>query len=279
MKTDRIVGTNGAIENAPLPPTRKGLIRKVRKQPGNVVLLASLADVYLAEGAYGKAIEVSGKAYALAPTNPLVLWDHARSLYMNRRFADAVVLHKRILKKRVATIARSMRWPDEMARQFQNTSRFDLALCYVQLDRLAFAAKMLRDYIAQCPRVACYYSPDLARAKLRSLDRLRSQAERQAVRLWISLVEIKVLTVGRRSMQRRGFTNALTMARTRNEAIAILRADLTEMGYKLIRAEDTEEFDRRMLKTELPDSTRELAEEVYKHKTTRFTDFCMYPSR
>jgi hypothetical protein len=258
--------------------TSKELARKVRKQPEDVLLLASLADAYLEEGVYAKALEVSSRAHALAPRNPLVLWDHARALYMNTRFADAATLHKKILKKRVATIARSMRWPEEKACHFQNTTRFDLALCYIQLDKFALAAEMLRDYITLCRSRPCYHSPALARAKLRSLERLSREAERRSSRLWISLVEVKARTGGRRTKYRRGFTNGLAMARTCSEAVTGLRTGMAELGYELITAEDTEEFERRLLKTEVPNSTKALAEEVRRDKKPRFTDFCMYPS-
>lgn len=262
-----------------MPLTRKELVRRLRKRPDDILLLTSLVNAHLEEGAYAKALEVSSKAYAAAPANPLVLWDHARALYMNRRPLDAVVLHRKTLKKQVATIARSLCWPEEKARQFRNMTRFDLALCYIQLDRLTLAAAMLRDYIAHCRRGPCYYSPDLAMAKLHSLERLRRQAEHHSIRLWISLLEVKVLDRRRRTKYRKGFTNGLTMARTRNEAVAVLRAGLAGLGYELIAAEDTEEFDRRLLKAEVPDSTRALAEEVRRDRESRFTSFCMYPSQ
>jgi tetratricopeptide (TPR) repeat protein len=244
-----------------------------------VLLLANLAYVYFEEGKYPKALEVSGRAYALAPTNPLVLWDHARSLYTNEQFADAIKLHRRILRYKVATIAARMHWSDDKAKQFQNESRFDLALCYIQLDKFALAVKMLEGYVAQCHDRFFYYGPDLARAKLRFIKKLRGQAKRRSLRVWMSLLEIRKPSAGRRVKYNRGFTIGLVMARTRNEAIARLRAGIAELGYEFVAAEDTEEFDRRCLKRTLPDSTRSLAEEVLRDRNPRFTDFSMYPGK
>jgi tetratricopeptide (TPR) repeat protein len=278
MKTGQVTRADNLVGDISSPLARKELMRRVREQPANAFFLADLVGAYLAEGVYAKALEASSKAYALAPTNPLVLWEHARALYMNERFADATVLHKRNLKKGVGTIARLLRWPDESARQLRNASRFDLALCYIQLDRPALAIRMLRAYLAQCRRKP-YYSPDSARVKLRSLESLESQAKQQSLRLWISFLDIKALAARRQTRYKKGFTNGLVMARTRREAVVALRASLSAIGYELVKAEDTEEFDRRMLKTRLPDSTRKFADEVRRDGTARFTCFCMYPSR
>jgi tetratricopeptide (TPR) repeat protein len=279
MKKHRIHNGDDSAENDSSLLSRGQLERRVRAQPDNVFLLASLVNAYLEEGACARALEASNRAYALAPMNPLVLWDHARALYMNTRFDDAVKLHQKNLKRKVATIARHMHWPEEKAKQFQNASRFDLALCYIQLDRLSFAAETLRMCVAQARNGPSYYSPGLIRAKLRSVEKLLGQAERKSNRLWISLLEVRKLAGKRRTKYRRGFTTGLAMAQTRREAITKLRLAVVKLGYGLITAEDTEEFDRRLLKWELPDSIQGLAEQVRRDRVPRFTDFCMYPSK
>jgi tetratricopeptide (TPR) repeat protein len=279
MEVDMIDNPEDLHESCPAGLTRRELVHRISKQPDDVFLLSSLANAYLEEGEYLKALEVSSKAHALAPTNPLVLWDHARALYMNERYADAVMLHRRILKNRVVTIAARMHWSRDKAKRFQNACRFDLALCYIQLDRLSLAATMLSSYVVRCRDGSFYYSPDLARAKLRCLTKLKVQARRHSMRLWISFLEIRKPSVGGRVKYTRGFTNGLVMARTHNDAIAKLHAGITELGYELVAAEDTEEFDRRCLKTQLPESTLSIAEQVRKDRSPHFTEFCMYRGR
>ncbi len=266
-------------ENCTAPLTRSELVRKIRKQPDDVLLLACLVDAYLEEGKYSKALKVSSKAYNLAPENPLVVWDHARALYTNGQFSEALMLLREILKSKVRTIAAHMRWTNDKVKEFQNTSRFDLALCYIQLNKFGLAAKHLESYIARCRGGSFYYSPDLARAKLRSLKKIKRQAARHSMRLWISFLEVRRSSAGRRVKYRNGFTNGLAMARTLRDAIAKLREGLDEFGYELVVAKDTEEFDKRCLKIELTASTHSLAEAVRKDRNPRFMDFFMYPER
>ena len=266
-------------ENCPAPLTRSELVRRIRKRPDDVLLLACLVDAYLEEGKYSKALKVSSKAHNLAPENPLVVWDHARALYVKEQFSEAMMLLREILKSKVRTIAAHMRWTNDKAKQFQNTSRFDLALCYIQLNKFGLAAKHLEGYLARCRGGSSYYSPDLARAKIRCIKKIKRQAARHSMRLWISFLEIRMSSTGRRVKYRKGFTNGLAMARTLRDAIEKLREGLDELGYELVAAEDTEEFDRRCLKTELPASTHSLAEAVRKDRSPRFMDFFMYPER
>ena len=55
------------------------------------------------------------------------------------------------------------------------------------------------------------------------------------------------------------------------EAGAVLRAGVAKLGYECVTAEDTEEFDRRLLKADIPDSARGLAEEAWRNREPRFT--------
>jgi hypothetical protein len=255
---------------------KKEILQQMQKSPKDMWLLSRLSNVYFGIGNYKKAIAISERAYTVEPDNPLVLWDYAHALYMGQHTRESLNFYQKILKKKPTIIARTMGWKITKAKEFQNACRFDITHCYLQIDKLYAASMQLKKYIAHSGH---YYSLNTAKNLLRCITKLKGQITNKQPRIWISLLEIKKLGNTSRMKYKKGFTNGLVLAKSAKEAISSLSKCLFNMGYRVISAEDTEEFDRRRFKFKVNDELKRLASVVERLGTPQFSDFCMYPLR
>jgi tetratricopeptide (TPR) repeat protein len=255
---------------------RKRLLRKLRRDPTNVILLTYLSNAYFEEGKYKKALEASIKAYSRSPEYPLVLWDYALALYMNKAFSKSLGSFKTIMSMRPTAIAKSMNWKIEKAKEFLNASRFNIALCYIQLDKLGLAIRALESYLKHLPDCGAYYSPELAKEKIKNIRRLNAQVANKALRVWMVFIEIRETSAKKSAKYVKGFTTGFVLAKTAYIATVSLKKELAAMGFELVEAEDVTEFERARLKTKLPEETEKLALETQRSRRPQFADFIMY---
>ena len=257
---------------------QKVLLRELRKSPGNAWLLTRLSQAYFGDGDYKRALKASEKAYAVAPDEPLVLWDYAEALYMLRQWPFSLKLFRRILAKKIDTLLNA-RYGARWAKALRNACRFKIGVCYIQINKLGFAIQWLEKYLSNSGRgIANWYSTDEVRRILERVVQLKSRIDKNRARLWVSLLEVEVLSGRTHSKYTKGFTNGLVMGRSAKEAIAVFERELSNIGYKLIRAEDTEEFEKRCLNVEVDDELRNLASAAEREHIAKFGTFCMYPA-
>ncbi|MHC4084191.1 MAG: tetratricopeptide repeat protein [Planctomycetota bacterium] len=255
---------------------RKRLLRKLRRDPTKVILLTYLSNAYFEEGKYKKALKASIKACSRLPENPLVLWDYAHALYMNSEFSKSLGTFKAIMCMRPTFIAKSMTWKIENAKEFWNASRFNIALCYIQFDKLGLAVRALESYLKHLPDCGAYYSPELTKEKIKNIRRLNAQVANKALRVWMIFIEIRETSAKKSAKYVKGFTTGFVLAKTAYSATVSLKKELAALGFELVEAEDVTEFERARLKTELPEETEKLALETQRSKHPQFTDFFMY---
>jgi hypothetical protein len=164
------------------------------------------------------------------------------------------------------------------AADLQNTCRYDIALCYLQLNRLALAAKWLKTHLShRRPGIRAYYSMSSVRKLLKRINSLKEKIDNNKPRLWISLLEIETTKKRTGIKYRRGFTNGLVIARSVPEAERRLGEALSAMEFRLIRAKGTEECEKRALRFSLPNGIKKLACSARKTQTAQFTKIVMYP--
>jgi tetratricopeptide (TPR) repeat protein len=242
------------------------------------MLLARLSYAYFEEGNYEKAFEISSKACRHAPHNPLVMWDHARALFGIKRPSESLRILRRILRMSTRKISETMKWRENKVVDFQNTCRFEMALCYIQLDRLALAIRWMERHLShRRSGLRSYYLIDSVKRTLNRTKALKKKTDNNERRLWISFMEVESLKRDKRIKYRRGFTTGLTIARFAKEAEDSLKKALANWDFRLLRAESTEEYARRVLKFRVTDEVDELASKVRKTKAPQFTEFHMYP--
>ena len=269
-----IAGRNGQWDIA-----RKKLLKKLRKDPTNAILLTYISNTCFEEEKYEKALEFSAKAFSYSPRIPLVLFDYARALYMNNKFSDSLEIYKKIRKMTPYSIWKLSIWPLEYAKKLWNSTRFDIALCYIQLDKPGLAVKSLESYLSHIPECGDYYSPKLARDKIKKIQRLQKQVKNKTPRIWMALIEIKKVSEKKSIKYKKGFTNGLVLAKAAHDAIQILEKELANIGYEMVCVESITEYERELLKTQLRDEFIKLAMDAKKTKQPQFTDFCMYKSK
>jgi tetratricopeptide (TPR) repeat protein len=86
--------------------TARGLIQiELAKQPENHFWLSRLALTHYEQRNYGRALELSGQALAIAPECPLVLWDYAGALEMLDRPQEAIAVYERITARGIESLA------------------------------------------------------------------------------------------------------------------------------------------------------------------------------
>ena len=251
---------------------------KAKKSPKDYWLLAKRSYINFERGNYNESLKEAEKAYKLAPDNPVIMWVYGRALYITRKTDKSLAIFKKIIRKNPKRIAESLGWTKNKAQDLINTCRFEIAHCYIQLNRLKLAERLLerhlfyRNYINKN-----YYSIGSARKTLNLIKQIKRQEIIKKPRIWISLLEVKKAPNDKNLKYSGGFTNGLVVARTKNESLRYFDKDLNEMGYKLIRSEDTEEFERRCLKSKISDEIKKLANIAKKTKKSQFGTFVMYP--
>ena len=81
------------------------LRRRLRREPNHHWLLTRLSSVLYERRRYASALKYAEKAFAEAPTCPLVLWDYAGALQVLGRHEEALDLYARIVTRGVRRIA------------------------------------------------------------------------------------------------------------------------------------------------------------------------------
>ena len=77
-------------DNAPDPDSEMELRRRLRSEPNHHWLLTRLSSVLYERRRYASALKYAEKAFAEAPTCPLVLWDYAGALQVLGRPASVL---------------------------------------------------------------------------------------------------------------------------------------------------------------------------------------------
>jgi tetratricopeptide (TPR) repeat protein len=81
------------------------LRRRLKREPNHHWFLTRLSSVLYERRRYASALKYAEKAFAEAPTCPLVLWDYAGALQMLGRHGEALDLYARIVTRGVRRIA------------------------------------------------------------------------------------------------------------------------------------------------------------------------------
>jgi len=279
MSKQKPLLTNILQDKKKLDQLKRKISKQLRKSPKDAWLLAKLSYIYFEEGNCRKALKAGEQAYNLAPDNPVVMWDYGRSLYLARHFPDSLKIFKKILYQSPKSISEKLGWNRSKTSDLQNTCRYEIALCYIQLDDLALAIRWLKNHLShRGPGIRSFYSIGAVKRKFNHVKRLKHDIDRNKPRLWISLLEFNKLNKNKRIKYRKGFTNGLVIARTAKEAVNLFKDGLLEMGLNLISAEETEEYERRILKYKVDDKLKELAFLAMKDKIPQFSKCYMYLS-
>ena len=87
-------------------PARIRIRAALKDEPDSHWLLTRLGLTCYEQRKYGVALRYHDQALALAPNCPLALWDKAGALQMLGRHAEALELYRRLVRRRVTSIAR-----------------------------------------------------------------------------------------------------------------------------------------------------------------------------
>ena len=99
------MGIRKTTRNAGHKNEQLSLRRRLKAEPHHHWLLTRLSSVYYEQRRYALALKYAEKAFAEAPSCPLVLWDYAGALQMRGRHHEALDLYARIVTRGVKRIA------------------------------------------------------------------------------------------------------------------------------------------------------------------------------
>jgi len=252
---------------------RRLLLKQLRKYPNDSSSITRLSYIYLNEGEYSKALEMSHKAYSINPHDPVVLWDYANALFRNDRFAESIRLFKILMNMSINTLS-ARGYNKNWSNGIQNDCRFWIACGYMHLDKIDLAAKYFRLHLANRRRgrpTEC--SIREAKNFLKSIDSIREKIKNNELRLWISLIETKPINKQKERNFKGAFTHGFVMAHSVREVKNKLHKALENKGYKAIAFEDTEEFDKLCLKHEVDKDLRRIAAKAIRSRTAKFGMF------
>ena len=232
------------------------------------------------EGQYLKAKKLCQKQYRITPNDILVLWYYSKALYMLDIAPDSILILKKIRKSMVDTYVKKYRFPNSWGKAFLNACNFQMGCCYIQMNRLTLAKIWLEKYISNCgPGIRNWYPASLAKQKLKIIRQLIFAKKNRSLVLWTALLEIRQETKSKKIKYKQGFTNAFVMANSSKQVILFFEKALDELGFALIKSEDIEEFDRRILKRSVADEFKKLGAIAKKGRDVVFSDFIMYPEK
>ncbi len=125
------------------------LLRAVRKEPNNPILLARLAETYYGAYQNKQALRIIRRSYRLRPDDSLVLWVYATALDFNDRHIQAIKIYRKILNKSLNDIAlcpagKGIRW----ARGLVCDVRYAIGLCYENLNKRKEAIFWVKRHLA-----------------------------------------------------------------------------------------------------------------------------------
>lgn len=152
---------------------RKLISAELREDPDNHWLIARLSLTHYEQRQYTKALELTIKALQLAPTCPLVLWDHAGTLAMLGRTVEALAINQRLIKRGVDRIAygacgEGLAW----ARGLVADSWYRSAHCYKALKKTRQAIGAYNRHLAmRGPGCRSIYDLKAVRRELNDLTR------------------------------------------------------------------------------------------------------------
>jgi hypothetical protein len=93
------------IENERWSDARTLVREALKRKPRSHWLLTRLSLTYYEERQYTHALQYAKRAFALAPSCPLVLWDYAGALQMLGRHSEALDLYARIVTRDISELA------------------------------------------------------------------------------------------------------------------------------------------------------------------------------
>ena len=129
------------------------LIELIEKNNKGFWFYTNLSSVYFELKEYENALKYSEIAYSIKPESPLVLWDHAGSLLMLKRKAEAINLYKKILAMGDLEIAyertqEGLKWTYSL----KNDSNFRIAECYYFLEDFNLALEFIQIHLQKRKR-------------------------------------------------------------------------------------------------------------------------------
>jgi len=124
------------------------LEKEIKKYPEEYFLHTSLAKTYFNLKIYDKAYDSALKAMAIEPNDPLVIYDYACTLYSLGKYIDATVELNKIVDQNIKDILNSkfgegVKWVKSLI----NDSRFRMALCYIELGKIAIALELINKHL------------------------------------------------------------------------------------------------------------------------------------
>lgn len=127
---------------------RELLLIELKKNKDDAWLLTRLSTTYYEQYDYKKALEISIRAFAILPSDPLVIWDYAGALSMLGEDKQAINFYKMIVRMDLNKIAffetgNGLRW----AKSIVNDSRFRIGLCFLDLKNQKQAKKWIEEHL------------------------------------------------------------------------------------------------------------------------------------
>jgi tetratricopeptide (TPR) repeat protein len=99
------MATRKSKKNADSHGQPVALRQRLKAEPRHHWLLTRLSSAYYEQKRYALALKYAEKAFAEAPSCPLVLWDYAGALQMRGRHYEALDLYARLVTRGVSRIA------------------------------------------------------------------------------------------------------------------------------------------------------------------------------
>ena len=130
------------------------------KYPKDHWLLTRLALTHYEQRNYKIALRIGEQALKLAPKCPLVLWDHAGTLYMSGDFSRALNIYNKLVRRGVESLAygecgEGVRW----AKSLVNDCFYRMALCYRKSGNRSKAIELYRRHLkSRAPGIPSIYS-------------------------------------------------------------------------------------------------------------------------
>ncbi len=159
---------------------RKLITEELRHDPDDHWLLIRLSLTYYEQREYSKALGFSNQALEMAPSCPLVLWNHAGALEMLGRTNEALTIYQRLIRRGVNRIAFDACGEGvALARGMVADSQYRLAGCYLTLKRFGQAARAYKRHLAmRGPGCRSIYSLRVVRNELSRLEsRVRDRSK------------------------------------------------------------------------------------------------------
>jgi tetratricopeptide (TPR) repeat protein len=127
---------------------RESIYFELLRKPQDHWLMTRLSMTYYEEYDYKNSLKISTEAFKIAPNCPLVLWDYAAALQMNKMGKDALIIWKKIITKGEYKIANDecgegLKW----ARSLINDCRFRIGMYYVHEKKIKLGYRYLLQHL------------------------------------------------------------------------------------------------------------------------------------